>query len=527
MRKFFKIILLLIAVAGISGNYATANAQELQKRSQQDIRDMAKELTYTFDDITFTTEASIKKPYSAGEVSQESLKEALNAVNMVRYIAGLPADIILDDTYINYAQHAVVVNAANDELTHDPAQPTDMDNAFYNTGYYGTSHSNLGWGYPSYSITDSILDYMSDSDSSNIDRVGHRRWLLSPDMARIGFGFADNYTATYVMDYSRTEDIDYDYISWPSELMPMEYFSETDAWSVNLGDAYDIPSLETVEVTLTRLSDHEEWIFNKSSDISKQMNISGNNITSLSYGSYIELIDDYFNVDNGGYGMSKCIIFRPGSIEYTDGDQYEVKITGLKDSYGNLATLDYTVTFFAINELKSIELGTDSEELYIGDQIYFNVFYYPENTSSNRDIIWGSSNTKVAQVDKYGNITAIKKGTAVITAASILNKEIYSQCIVTVDDNSPPQLVKNIKVETASGNLIIRWDGVFNADSYEIQYATNSSFKNAKKITTESLTKTIKNLKKNQTYYVRIRAHKTFYGNGSVGKWSEIKKIKI
>ena len=54
-------------------------------------------------------------------------------------------------------------------------------NAFPQRAYDGTSSSNLGQGYRNLStaITDGWID---DGDTSNIDRIGHRRWCLDPRM---------------------------------------------------------------------------------------------------------------------------------------------------------------------------------------------------------------------------------------------------------------------------------------------------------------------------------------------------------
>lgn len=63
---------------------------------------------------------------------------------------------------------------------------------------------------------------------------------------------------------------------------------------------------------------------------------------------------------------------------------------------------------------------------------------------------------------------------------------------------------------------------------YLLQYSTSKNFKNAKKITTIKYTKTsknyrtLKNLKRNTTYYIRILG----YNNYGYGKWSEILKVK-
>lgn len=66
-------------------------------------------------------------------------------------------------------------------------------------------------------------------------------------------------------------------------------------------------------------------------------------------------------------------------------------------------------------------------------------------------------------------------------------------------------------------------------DGYQIYVARNSKFKSPSKYTVNSadtLTKTIKAKKNNQTYYVKVRAY-TMVGNSKVyGNWSKVKKIK-
>ena len=63
-----------------------------------------------------------------------------------------------------------------------------------------------------------------------------------------------------------------------------------------------------------------------------------------------------------------------------------------------------------------------------------------------------------------------------------------------------------------------------------IQYATNSSFKNAKTVRAKDGSKEIKNLKKNTTYYVRYAINgkvETAQGEKVIrGAWSKVTKIK-
>lgn len=72
-----------------------------------------------------------------------------------------------------------------------------------------------------------------------------------------------------------------------------------------------------VHVTLKRINDGKVWNFSAGSS------------------------NGYFNVDNGGYGQTGCIIFRPEGITgYQAGDIFEVSITG------SGINLNYRVNFF-------------------------------------------------------------------------------------------------------------------------------------------------------------------------------------
>ena len=62
------------------------------------------------------------------------------------------------------------------------------------------------------------------------------------------------------------------------------------------------------------------------------------------------------------------------------------------------------------------------------------------------------------------------------------------------------------KVTAKKKQITIKWNKVVNAKKYEIQISTNKEFKNATIIKTKKASKTIKKLKSNKKYYIRIRA---------------------
>ena len=61
----------------------------------------------------------------------------------------------------------------------------------------------------------------------------------------------------------------------------------------------------------------------------------------------------------------------------------------------------------------------------------------PKNASSRKSVTWTSSNTKVARVDKYGFVTAVGKGSCVITATPAwpASSKVKATCKVTVKNN--------------------------------------------------------------------------------------------
>ena len=59
----------------------------------------------------------------------------------------------------------------------------------------------------------------------------------------------------------------------------------------------------------------------------------------------------------------------------------------------------------------------------------------PKN-STQKDVVWESDNTKVVTVSNYGELTAIGNGTTKVRCYVKENRDIYAECVVTVDLSS-------------------------------------------------------------------------------------------
>ena len=78
---------------------------------------------------------------------------------------------------------------------------------------------------------------------------------------------------------------------------------------------------------------------------------------------------------------------------------------------------------------KTVTISADKAELFAGSQMSLTAAVLPVNTRY-KTITWKSSDESVATVDQSGNISAIKPGTATITASTV--NRITASCTVTV-----------------------------------------------------------------------------------------------
>lgn len=71
------------------------------------------------------------------------------------------------------------------------------------------------------------------------------------------------------------------------------------------------------------------------------------------------------------------------------------------------------------------------------------------------------------------------------------------------------------------------WNGVSQTNQYQVYLSTNKKFTSCKKANVyKKKSFTFKALKKNKTYYVKVRAYKNVDGKRVYGKWSDVKRVK-
>ncbi len=85
--------------------------------------------------------------------------------------------------------------------------------------------------------------------------------------------------------------------------------------------------------------------------------------------------------------------------------------------------------------VKTINVYPTSMDLSVGTTGYIDAVVLPENASNNK-ILYSSSNTKVATVNKYGTVKAVGSGTAVIKVSSDADSKLYKKVVVRVKGSS-------------------------------------------------------------------------------------------
>ena len=446
---------------------------------------------------TYMETPSCEVSYSAGLLSTETQQYAINALNQMRYIAGVPADVTIDTEYTKLAQTGAFVNAVNKKMSHSPEKPEGMDDEMYALGSEGAGSSNLACGCDN--IVDSVLLWMDDSDPTNIEYVGHRSALLDPFMKRTGFGAVGGYSAVYVFDpvpYG-ADYHEYNGIAWPAQNMPVEYFSPYHAWSIRL---MDIMTEDGVEVDLRSARDGKTWHFSK------------------------DRADGYYKVNAWGENNLGLIVFKPKGITFRAGDHFDVTIKGVYDS-----PVEYSVDFFSIcngkhqyaSEVLSLPTCEDFGEVYYYCRACASGYCdYTEPLEHDIDdgVITKPATTFATGIRIYTCRVCGEKWSTVIPKLPKLKKPTIKK---------PSAKKKQITVKWShfkhsSGKAKSIWKRIKNV---QVQCARDKKFTNliSTKIVRKSKTKTtIKGLTRKTRYYVRVR----YFDGKEYSAWSKAKKIR-
>ena len=104
--------------------------------------------------------------------------------------------------------------------------------------------------------------------------------------------------------------------------------------------------------------------------------------------------------------------------------------------------------------VNSVTLNKSELALYTGGSATLTATVQPED-ATNKAVTWTSSDSAVATVDQNGVVTALARGTAVITATAADGRGVSASCTVTVRPDIPPANPNyKITVEATQGGTV-------------------------------------------------------------------------
>ena len=161
---------------------------------------------------------------------------------------------------------------------------------------------------------------------------------------------------------------------------------------------------------------------------------------------------------------------------------------------GGTVSMASSVSFTGRNITPSVTVKVAGRTLTNGTD-------YTVSYSNNKNV--GTATVKITGKGKYGGV---------ITKTFKIN----------------PAKQEIQKLTAKSKAFFVDWAQKGSATGYEIQYATNSKFTSAKKVTiTNNKTDktTVSKLSANKKYYVRVRSYTTVGGTKYYGAWSAVKNV--
>ena len=417
------------SLSAVSGTKLPANSVT-SERSLNEVYQLYQDSLYNFSTADMFEEEPVLEAgaYKPGKLSDQAKQLTLDQLNYMRTLYGVN-ELRLYEDKIDNSQYGATGLEITGKLTHHFTDDDLTLLADYMTQDQislasdaigaGIEHRTSGtylWNgncSSSNNIVGTVKGYIDDTNNV-ASGVGHRLNLLCLIGSEVTFGSSLNrYSCMSIygnpFDYDNNEA----FYAWPAEgYFPRLSMADNALWSVELGKDYSVDEAalaisliyqgQTYEGTLVLLDDND----------------NGQHQT-ITYSLPSELRS----------------LIKASSDVYDEGGQapVEVIIEGIKNGSDD-CYLDYTTTFFIdkpapVIELESISLDQTSVTLDEGDTLQLTAQAHPDGAKLPQ-LTWSSSDEDIASVNASGLVTAVKEGTAVITAAA--EGGITASCTVEV-----------------------------------------------------------------------------------------------
>ena len=213
--------------------------------------------------------------------------------------------------------------------------------------------------------------------------------------------------------------------------------------------------------------------------LSHETNIAGNSVKFKFYGTKFRLINyrqsDIYRCSNVlvnidgvdiesyslvGDGLTSCVVYEKTGLELKE---HTITLTKNDNRSGDGVSSWYQLVFESVDIddtgyfidpsailATGISLDKTSLTMKKDETSPLTAAIVPDN-ATNKNVIWKSSDDSIAKVDQTGKVTAVKEGTATITATTQDGSNLSATCVVTVT----PQGTTPTNPTDNTGNAIL------------------------------------------------------------------------
>lgn len=152
----------------------------------------------------------------AGSVSQAAQDGFVKRINYFRKLVGLPGNVLLNPAQNKMGQECALIMKAKGQLSHFPPSSWPCYTADGATAAAGSNIALSGGAGPSaMHASNAITAYIHDFGAGN-EKVGHRAWILLPELNKVGHGSTDVSNSMIWKDNYGTKPINNpEYIAYP------------------------------------------------------------------------------------------------------------------------------------------------------------------------------------------------------------------------------------------------------------------------------------------------------------------------
>ena len=357
---------------------------------------------FTSDSYLYSQQPDVTS-CSQGSVSEAVKGRASETLSQIRLLHGL-SPVQYEAQGDSEVQNSALIQKANGFLSHTPA----VNSACYTqTGFDGSSHSNIGLTNNNIDPADDLINFVDDAfNISTIGSVGHRKHLLNPflEFTSYGqvyggtavkvFGFLDAFNNPNIANESIPDFVAFPYLRYPFIFLSDKISNKTTPWNISVIEdklspwANQHDYFTDATVTVRRKVDNQALSVNNLFSDTFGAGIPNNlswSVNNWQYDTWYTVSVDNIHYQSGKVGSISYDVF----IDYKNFFNTRFPLEG-GDSIRSPHLIEGTL--FDTNDKDSFDVALSGKITFSGSSQFLNTAYFIEVYDANKQLLKTSDN---------------------------------------------------------------------------------------------------------------------------------------